>query len=107
MQHFKSGIQRIHRLGLITQKRFVFAFNPTSTPEGLQDYELLYREQDKPSEDAKNLLKQNGYLNIISLRNIDEYPLDMNELREIRYKLMLPFDMWISPPLFEDSKQLS
>eukprot|EP00483_Globobulimina_turgida_P009671 UN09690 len=107
MQALQRGFPRVHTLGVMSQKRFVFAFNPTSTPEGLQDYELLYREHDKHSDEARNLLKQNGYLNIISLRNIDNYPLDMNELRDLRYKLNLPFDMWIRPPLFENDKLIS
>lgn len=89
---------------MMVQRRFVFGFSPTSTPEGLQDYELLYREYEKESIEARKILKTHGYDGLVSMREIDDYPLDMDELRELRHKLKLQFHLWVDPPLFEDFK---
>jgi len=87
-------------------RRFVFGFTPTSaTPIGLQDYVLLYRDYEKASEDAKKYLRQLGYLEMIKLRNIDDEPLNMDELRALRYKLNLQFHLWVEPALYEGNGQ--
>ena len=101
----QRGLSRNSYQFLISaQKRYIFGFSPTSTPEGLEHFELLYRENEKESTAAIDFLKTNGYLSAISLRNIDSYPLSLSELRDLRQKLQLPLDAWISPPLFEDEK---
>ena len=87
------------------QQRGVFGFSPTSKPEGLEGYELLFRDFQKESEEALRILRQYGYSELVSLRNIDDYPLSKKEIKELRYKLKLPFDSWIDPPLFEEERK--
>ena len=98
-----SNVKRSHLFGIILSHRFLFGFSPTpSVPEGIENFELLYREHEPESNEAKKILRQNGYIDMISLRDIDKYPLNANELRDIRSKMKLHFHIWTDPAIYED-----
>ena len=76
-----SSLQSSIPISITLQRRFVFGFSPTSTPEGLEGYELLFRDYQKESEEALKILRQYGYSDLVSLRNIDGPGFAFNSLR--------------------------